>query len=59
MVDENVPGIKEFFKGRDVFITGGTGEYLLFLNGNQKKCVFVIKIEIFLVLRRFYGESVD
>lgn len=23
---ENVPGIKEFFKGRDIFITGGTGK---------------------------------
>ncbi|XP_055297752.1 putative fatty acyl-CoA reductase CG5065 [Sitodiplosis mosellana] len=25
MVDEKAPGIKEFFKGRDIFITGGSG----------------------------------
>lgn len=27
---DDVPGIKEFFKGRDIFITGGTGKYILF-----------------------------
>lgn len=27
MVDDQAPGIKEFFKGRDIFITGGSGKY--------------------------------
>lgn len=56
MFDENVPGIKEFFKGRDIFITGGTGKYLfcfidIFERGKM--------VNNFVFLCRFYGKSVD
>lgn len=37
MVDNTAPGIKEFFKGRDIFITGGSGEYLTNCQ-NVSKC---------------------
>lgn len=35
MIDGNAPGIKEFFKGRDIFITGGSGKYIFF----DRNCV--------------------
>lgn len=39
MVDPAAPGIKEFFKGRDVFITGGSGKYFCQLsNENVSMC---------------------
>lgn len=31
MASEMKPGIKEFFKGRDIFITGGSGNLNLIL----------------------------
>lgn len=30
-MDKNTPSIVEFFRGRDVFITGGSGKYALFV----------------------------
>lgn len=41
MVDDKAPGIKEFFKGRDIFITGGSGKYDFFFlshTGEVSKC---------------------
>lgn len=49
MVDENVPGIKEFFKGRDIFITGGSGKYaFLFLHIHVKVKQNTTTISLFL-----------
>lgn len=47
MVDVNAPGIKEFFKGRDIFITGGSGKYHHFPQTHERKSDEMLKKNIF------------